>query len=207
MKVLEKILALSVVVSLTLKFALIPGGDTLVFVALTTLACIYFPLGFFLFNHIRIRRIAKEDQFKNLSPQKIIFAVIAGMGLSVICTGMVFKFLRLIGANEMLVIGTAITFVVFIIALIGTLKTQDTYSKFILTRAAIIGSFGIILLVLSPLSIVKLQYRNYPAYVKAYENYLSDPGNVEFQRTEQMEYYRTLLNETEFNRYQKSQRN
>jgi hypothetical protein len=201
MKALEKIIAFVILIALTLKFTLIPGGDVLAVWATLILTAIYYPFGFLFFNNIKLRHVFKKASYRDLPAIKIIFAAVAGIGLSIICIGALFKIIHLQGGNQMLVIGLIITGIVLVIALI---KRTDTGALFILWRIGVVGGIGIILLFMSELSIIKLQYRDHPAYVDAYTNYLNDPTNEEWQKKRQQEYYRVILTEEEFKLYEKS---
>ena len=204
MKILEKILAFGILISLILKFSLISGGDVLTLWTTLILACIYYTFGFLFFNQIRLRHIFKKASYKDVSALKIIFAIVTGLGLSIISLGSLFKLLNLSGADEMLMIGLIVTSIVLIISLTLFLKNNDTNSKFTLWRVSIIGGIGVILMLTSELSIVKFQYRNHPDYIDAYAKYLSDPRNEELQKKKEMEYYRIILTEEEFRMYEKS---
>ena len=204
MKIFEKILAIAIVISLILKFSLIPGGDILTLWTTLILACIYYPFGFLFFNEIRLRHIFKKAAYKNVTVKKIIFGVLTGLGLSIICVGTIFKFLLLTGGDQMLLLGLIITSIVLIISLTLFLKNKDTNSKFILMRSSIMGGVGVILILTTELSIVKLQYRNHPDYINSYAKYLSDPKNEELRKKREMEYYRITLTEEEFKKYEKS---
>jgi hypothetical protein len=204
MKILEKTLACAILLSLILKFSLVSGGDTLMLWTITILACIYYPLGFLFFNQIRLRNVFKKDSYKHLSAPKIIFAIVTGIGLSIICIGSLFKLLDFPGANQMLTIGLFVSFVVLIISLVFFIKTRDADNKFILWRVIVLGIAGIILIQTPGLSIIKLQYRNHPAYIEAYINHKADPRSEELRKKKEKEYHRIVLTEEQFNKYYQS---
>jgi hypothetical protein len=202
MKALEKIIAFVILIALIFKFSLIPGGDVLAVWATLILTAIYYPFGFLFFNNIKLRHIFKKASYRDLPAIKIIFAAVAGIGLSIICIGALFKIIHFQGGNRMLVIGLIISGIVLIIALTRFIKRTDTGALFILRRIGIVGGIGIILLFMSELSLIKLQYRDHPAYVDAYVDYLNDPTNEELQKKRQQEYYRVILTEEEFKIYE-----
>jgi hypothetical protein len=197
MKTLEKILTCGVVIALILKFSVIPGADTLLLWSTVILACLYYPLGFLLLNRIRLRDIFKKSAYQNVSGKEIGFAVWTGIGLSIICIGSLFKLLFLMGADDMLLIGCIMTAVTLIVSLIKR-------NTLILIRASIAVLVGLALLFTSELSFVELQYRNHPAYVKAYSDYLSDPRNEELGKVKDKEYYRMILTKEAFEMYERS---
>lgn len=48
------------------------------------------------------------------------------------------------------------------------------------------------------MTIIKFQYRDYPDYIKAYENYLSDPKNESLKNEKDIQYYKMVMTEEEF---------
>jgi len=204
MKILERILAIGIVVALVLKFSLIPGGDIIAFSMMLVLACLYYPLGFLFFNQIRLRDIFRKVAYQDVTALRIILAIVTGLGLSTIVVGSLYKLLNYAGADAMLLIGLIVTVVVLVISLTFFLKNKDTNSKFILWRVSVIGVIGIVLLLTSELSIVKFQYRNHPDYITAYTNYLANPGNEELYKKVEFERNRIMLTDEEFKRYEES---
>jgi hypothetical protein len=203
MRLLEKFLAIALVISLSLKFSLISGGNYLTMLILSALSIVYFPLGFFLFNQIGFRQIFRQASYYGLSTLKILLPVITGLGLSIISIGSLFKFLDLPGGHQMLIAGLPILLIVLVISLRNSRDESEIY-KLIFKRIGIIGSCGVIMLFISPLTIIKYQYRNHPDYINAYVNYLNDTRNEELRKKKEIEYYRIILSEEEFKRHQRS---
>ncbi|HRZ42067.1 MAG TPA: hypothetical protein P5228_05120 [Bacteroidales bacterium] len=203
MKKLEKILGLVIIIALLLKLVLIPGGSILTVISLTILACIYYPLGFAFFNGIRLRAIFKKDSYKGVSALRIIGAIGLGMGLAAICIGILFKLQHWPGGDTNLIAGLVTTLIILIIALIKYLKSKSDYYKLIFSRIAIIGGFGLILAILPESTITKIQFRNHPDYIKAYEDYLKNPQNEELRKKEDVEYHRATMSDEEFDMYMK----
>jgi hypothetical protein len=204
MKTLERILAIGILIALILKFSLVPGGDTLTLWTMMLLACIYYPLGFLFFNHIKLRSMFKSTSYKNVTISKIVFSVVTGLGLSIIVVGSLFKLLNFPGANTMLLSGLIITAIVSVISITLLIKNNDATSEFVLWRAGIVGGIGVFLILTSGLSIVQFQYRNHPDYIKAYTNYLADPQNRQLFKKMELERYRIKLTDEEFKIYQES---
>jgi hypothetical protein len=65
----------------------------------------------------------------------------------------------------------------------------------------ILGGTAGILLLFTELDLIKIQYRNYPTYIKAHSDYLRHPESKEALREKEIEYYRVILPEDEFKRY------
>jgi hypothetical protein len=203
MRIAEKILAIIFLIGIVLKFSLIPVGEDMALIALLILACIYYPLGFLFFNQIRLRHVFKKQAYENVTAGKIVIAVLVGIALSIVCVGVLFKILILPGGAEMVMLGVVSIF--FLSIIVAFIKSIDR--KFILIRAGILVVFGVIILFISELSIIKLQYRNHPAYVKAYIKYKEDPQNPNRKDELDLEYNRIWMSEEDFKEYEKSERN
>ena len=203
MKKFEKIIGLVIIISLIMKLTLIPGGSILAAISLTTLACIYYPLGFAFFNDIRLSKIFKKDSYKGLTALRIIGAIGIGMGLAAICMGILFKIQHWPGADTNLISGLVTTVIILIIALIRFIKSKDNFYKRIFKRIAIIGGFGLILMFVSDLTITKIQFRNHPDYIKAYEEYIINPQDQELRKKMDIEYYRATMPKDDFEMYMK----
>jgi hypothetical protein len=199
MRIAEKILAITTLIGLTLMFLIISSGLTIFLISLLTLSGIYFAFGFILFNEIRLRDVTKKETFANLTAIRIVFGAITGLALSIISVGALFKLLNLPGSGEMLMAGVFITLLISIAAIIMRHKVSATT---ILIRTIIFGAVGIILIFTSTLSIVKLQYRNYPAYVEAYTQYVENPREESLWEKQKLEYNRVWMSEEEFKKYE-----
>lgn len=202
MKLVEKILAIAAFTGLLLMFSLISGGTELFMLSLLSLSGIYFALGFLLFNQIRLRDVTKKETFANLTTIQIVFGVITGIVLSIICVGALFKFLKLPGSNEMLMLGVFFS----ILILIGVLVMRRKLAAApILIRTIILGAAGAVLFFTSELTLVKLQYRNHPRYIDAYSRYKEEPGHEALRDTLELEYNRVWMSEEEFIEYKSQQ--
>jgi hypothetical protein len=104
-------------------------------------------------------------------------------------------------------IGLISTSIVLVIALIKFLKSKSNYYTRIFKRIAIIGGFGLILFVVPELSIIKLQYKNHPLYIKAYEEYLKSPQSLEAKDNLDIEYHRAKMSKEEFDWYMEYREN
>ncbi len=201
MRLVEKILAIGVLISLILKFNLIQGGEVFLMWSTMVLTIIYYPFGFLFFNQIRLRDIFKKVAYKHVTAFTIILSIITGIGLSTTCIGSLFKLFHFSGANEMLTVGLITIFVVSLESVVLLIRKNAMDSKFLLIRTGTIGSIGIVLLFLTEIDLVKIQFRNHPAYIKAYTEYLKNPIDEESLRKKELEYYRIILSEDEFKRY------
>ncbi len=201
MKLIEKILFVGIVIALFLKFLLIAGGDMLLLYFTVPLVVIYFPFGFLFFNRIRLRHISRASSYTDLSGQKIGIAAIAGLALSLVCLGSLYRLLYLAGGNDMLKTGLVLLLISIVFSLAHIVKDHDGYYKFISWRSGIIGFIGAVLFFATEMDIISVQYRNHPDYIKAYSEYLRDPGNKELNRKKELERYRIILSKEEFELY------
>lgn len=200
MRIAEKILAIIFIIGIVLKFSLIPVGEDIALIALLILACIYYPLGFLFFNQIRLRHVFKKKAYEKVTAGKIVIAVLVGIALSIVCVGILFRILILPGGAEMLMLGVVSIF--FLSIIVAFIKSIDR--KFILIRAGILMILGVTLFYTSELSIIRLQYRNHPAYIEAYTKYKADPENPILRDELDLEYKRIWLTEEEFKEYERN---
>ncbi|PKP11536.1 MAG: hypothetical protein CVU09_01525 [Bacteroidetes bacterium HGW-Bacteroidetes-4] len=203
MKKLEKILGILFLVALVLKFNLIIGGNLLVYLSLVLLALIYYPLGFVFFNDIPLKKVFKKAAYKGLSGWRIIGTIFLGMAFSGICFGTLFKLVNWPDATLNLTAGLGTLFIVFIIALIHFLKSKNDLYKGLFKRMAIIGGFGLIMALTPQINLVKLQFRNHPRYIEAYEKFIRNPTDKELRIKHNIEYLRATRSQEEFELYMK----
>jgi hypothetical protein len=204
MKTLEKIIGIAFVISLILRFNLIPGNGILTVFPLTILACIYNPLGFAFFNNIKLRKVFRKESYKGISTLRIIGAICAGIALSAICTGTLFRLQHYPGGEINLLSGLICTLIVLIIALIKFYKNKSEFYSRIFKRIAIIGGFGLILAITPDITIAKIQFRNHPDYINALENYNNNPQSQELWQKKDWEYRRATMSEKDFEYYKKT---
>lgn len=205
MKKLEKIFGILFVVGVLMKLFLFPGAELILIMSLLLLSLLYYPLGFLFFNEIPLKKVFKKEAYRGLNAWRIIGSIGVGIGLSTIIIGILFKLQYWPNADDNLQTGLIFIGVIIMIAVIRFIKNRDVFYKRIFFRIAIIGGFGLILFFVSNSSLHKFQYRNYPAYIKAYENYLQDPENEELQKKQKIELNRIIMTEEEFQHYMEQQ--
>jgi hypothetical protein len=203
MKKLEKILGLMFLVSLVLKFNLIVGGNSLISISLILLTLIYYPLGFAFFNDIPLKNIFKKSSYHSLTARRIIGTILLGIGFSAICMGTLFKLLNWPQANLNIIAGLVIIFIALVFSLIQFAKTKNDFYKGIFKRISIIAGFGLIMAITPTITLIKIQFRNHPAYIKAFENYLNNPNSEDLNIKLDIEYHRATYPKEEFDIYMK----
>ena len=193
MKRFEIIMLILFGVALILKLASIPGGSILSTLSLCSLACFYFYLGLAFFNNIKLKNIFKGSSYKDISALRIIVSIGVGCGFSALCCGILFKIQHWPGGMIMLSVGLIEVLIMVIIALIDYFKSNGNLNKTILLRIAVIGGIGILFWFTSDFTIIKIQYRNYPAYIKAYERLMDDPSSFEAREQLEIEYNKIIM--------------
>lgn len=176
MKKTEIIAAIVAVIGFIFQLLLWPGGGPLVVVSLSLLAVIYY-FGFALFNDIRFRQIFKKESYAGISPLRMIGSIGAGLSLSSVLSGLMYKIQSWPMAQTMLNAGMFFTAVIAVVGLPKYLKNKPDYLKQIFKKIVIIGGIGLIFLILPETALIDFKYRNHPAFRDAYKNALADPTN------------------------------
>lgn len=141
---LEKVLGVLTLIALIFKLFIITGGGILLALSLTGLAIIYFPLGFVFFNQIRFDKIFNNSSYQGLSVLRIIGTIGAGISLSTLCLGILFK-LNHWGGSFVLLKGLLSISIILIIVVLKYFQTKsDLYSNMI-KRILIVGLFGLLI--------------------------------------------------------------
>jgi hypothetical protein len=203
MKKLERLLGIIFLVAIFLKFNLIVGGNILSYASLLLLTLIYYPLGFAFFNEIPLKSVFKKSSYKGITAWKIIGTIVLGMGFSAICIGTLFKLLNWPQANLNIIAGLVTIFIVLVISLIRFAKSKNDFYKGIFNRIAIIGGFGLIMAITPELTLVKIQFRSHPSYIKAFEKHLDNPNSEDLKIRLDIEYHRATYPKEEFDIYMK----
>jgi len=201
MRKLEIITGIFFLIALIFYFNLIVGDSILLFFTLAILALVYFPLGFALFNNIPLKKVFKKESYKGLSSLQIISSVVLGIALSEICLGAQSKLLHRPYAKLHLTVGVFFLFIALVLFIILFSKSKNSFSKSIITRMVIFGIFSLFLLNVSDLTLIKIQFRNHPRYIEAFQNYLKNPKSEELNVKLDIEYRRATYPKNEFDIY------
>ena len=177
MKKLEKIVSALSIIAIFLDFFLVPGGLTLTVLTFLTLSLLYFSFGFALFNDIRFRKLFKGDALSEISTQRILGAIAAGLALSMTSIGLVFKFLYWPGATITLYTGMFGLLIVSIMGILKYTRTKSPYYTNIFKRIAFFGGLGLVLISIPSSTLFNFKYRNHQAYVTAMQKAKADPDN------------------------------
>jgi hypothetical protein len=165
------------------------------------LAILYYPLGFASLNSVRFRKLFSKDSYRGLTAMHIIGSVVAGMVLSFLCTGILFRMQHWQGGQMHLIGGLVSSLGILIFARLKYARHKGAYYLGVIKRILLLALIGIPLVILSDLSIIKLQFRNHPGYIKAYELYMNDPENETLVRNLDLEYQRATMSPEDFELY------
>ena len=218
MKTFEKILIGLFLIGLTMKFFFLPFAGLVLTLACGMLALLYFMSGLTLFSNISFKDAFKrmfassnKDTFKfgqneGLSPIQIFVSKLLAWGLSLLVLGILFKIQHFPNSGIMLILGFGTSLLCMVYYYIFYIQTKEKRYISILSRAVVICIIGFFT-IFSPATLIikKLQYRNHPQYIEAYENFLKDTENVELMRKVTIEHQRVILSEEEFEQYMREQ--
>jgi len=155
------------------------GGGILLVLSASILAVLYYPGGLFLFNNLSFKGVFKKETYSGLSVLRVIGSVVAGIALSMICIGILFRLQSWPASGINLLAGLSVLLIVGIIAAYKFMAKEATVYKGILTRAIVYGILGLGLFLTSSEDIERFRYRNHPDYLDLYEKHLQDPDNRE----------------------------
>ena len=142
------ILIIGAIIGLLLALFNIPLDSVIVSVFFMTLGCLYFYLGFALFNGIRLRDIFKADSYKGIGTWKILTAIGTGITLSILTIGFMFFILNYPMAETFLVVGISLAAIIIILALIKNAKEKDQFYRNIILRCFVFLIIAVVFLLL-----------------------------------------------------------
>ena len=148
MRKLERIFGIVAFVAFVLKIFDIFPVNIFLILSLLILSILYYPLGFALFNNIRMKQILKKDSYQGLSVLHIIGSIGAGIALSTSCLGILFKLLHWPNGEIYVLTGLVTSLVVFIIAIAKYVISRDKYYLSIFIRLIITSVVSLIIVFL-----------------------------------------------------------
>lgn len=155
---LERILIAFLVISLILKFFVIQYNGMFLLLSLIGLAFFYFYFAKAIFNGIKIQNSFKKESYKEISNLIISISKIAGIGISLVCIGVMFKLNYWMYSAMISIIGLGITLAMSIVTLIGWKKTNNVTYQRIFKRVAIVSLFGLIIALIPEIGHAKQEY-------------------------------------------------
>jgi hypothetical protein len=142
MKKLEIILITGAIIGLLLMLFNTPLDSLIASVFFITLSCLYYFLGFALFNNIPARKIFKADSYKGIGTWRILIAIGTGIALSILTIGIMCSALNYPMAGTFLVVG------IVLVALIKNGQEKDQFYRNIILRSFVFLIISVIFLLL-----------------------------------------------------------
>lgn len=202
MKIIEILLVVVIILAIIMKILFMPGGDEIIMIAMTTLSMLYFLGGVLLFNHVGIRAMFKGGLGK-LKAYSIVTGLGAGVAMSIILTGILFKLLELTGGDELLIIGSFAVGVSLALFTIRYLMYKDSSSVYAIIRTGVTLMVGVFLLLISSMTLIRWQYRDHPAYIQAVQDQYDNPGVDSLWKKRDLERRRVMMPKDAFEKYEK----
>jgi hypothetical protein len=176
MRVLEKALVILVLIGIVFKLLHYPGGGLLIVIGLFLLSILYFALGWLLMRD----RATKVN--------RLGISIPAGLSLSIICSGIMFKLQYWPGSGVMLLAGTTLLAAMMIATI--AVRASDVsgdpglkgFYNGTLKRLVIYAVIGAMLFLTPSSALLKLQYRDDPEYLEHLLKLDEDPDNEEYRR-------------------------
>lgn len=139
MKKAELILIAITVVGYILFLTDTTGGAIVTTAFSLILSLLYFPLGIFLFNDVKLSRIGKKESYNGLGAFRQIAIILVGSGLQSCVIGLLFKVMCWPGAEIMNTAGITVIIFVTIVAALAFINGPRTYFSKIIKRVVIYG--------------------------------------------------------------------
>ena len=177
MKKAELILVSLAIVAFGLSLFLIRGGNILLLLSIVGLSFLYFYAGLAILNGISLKEMFKKETYKNISNLRVFGSIATGLVLSITVIGVMFKYMMWPGSARMLFVSFLGLLIIFIVALIKSIKKPSKFYQNVLLRCVIYGGVACFFFFTKESTFIAIKYRDYPEYVKAFEEATENPDN------------------------------
>ena len=178
MKQTEKIVSFFIIILIIIELLFdYPYVLELIIFSSLLLSILYFFFSFLLLNNIRLRGIFKKESYATTNTLRIIGTIGAGIALSIIVNGIIFKFNNWPFGDQNLMIGLILLFCIAVVSIIKFISTKTTFYRNLLIRIFIVGGIGLIFFMITSEKLIEIKFRDYPEYVEAEKELLKDPYN------------------------------
>ncbi len=184
MKKAEKVLAGIAAAGLIFGIQQWPGGTLLSVLALSSLACLYYPFGALVFNGIRMKDLSKKSAYAGVPTFRIAVGFGIGMVLSVLVMGILFKWQLWPGGEFILIVGL-IAAAGLLIALIAGATGNSAMRPFAAkagARLSVWGSLALLLWLTPQITLVEWRHADEPELVEAWRAHLANPEDEALRR-------------------------
>ncbi|MEM7374309.1 MAG: hypothetical protein AAF587_37285 [Bacteroidota bacterium] len=187
MKIIEIVLAVSVIISFSIYLSSPLLGGELLIISCFTLAFVYMLFGCLLLNGLSLRKLS----FKGLSTTRILGTILTGLALAMTVIGIQFRVMWWENIYTGLIPGLIGLTVAFLVSFYHYQKKKDSRYKQLFARIALYGSLGFILLLFPADTWFKIKFAAYPSYLNAGLEAFHNPDKPELR-----EKARTIYQET-----------
>ena len=176
MRVIEKVLIILTVIGIAFKLLHYPGGGQFIVIGLFLLSILYFGFSWLLMRD------------RETKAMRLGIAIPAGLCLSILCAGIMFKLQYWPDTGPMLLAGTILTVSMLIVILAVRPREEakanglQGFYRNVLMRAAIYAVIGATLFLTPSSTLLKMQYGDDPEYLEHRLRLLEDPDNEQYQR-------------------------
>lgn len=183
MKTTEKILVALFTLSFAGVLLRLPVSSALLIISVSTLACLYYPLGAFLFNGIRLRHITRSSSYAGLPTSRLVAGAVCGFILGIVLLGVLFGLKFWPGHYLILTVGVLLSGGALVLLVI--MSHNDASLRPFATSAGkrlVLWSIPAVLLWLTPqMRHIEWRYADRPALVEAWRAHLAAPENHELK--------------------------
>ncbi len=143
MKIIEIICTIILLIGIFFKLSLWPGGSMFTVLSLTIISWYYLIFGFAIFNDMKIKNIFRSARYKTNTPLQFILAILLGMSLSTILTGIMYKIQNWFIQGDILLVGLFSTIIILALYYFLLIKKIKKW-KIVFLRSFIILIVGLI---------------------------------------------------------------
>ena len=148
MKKFEILLIAGAIIGLLLVLFNTPLDSLIASVFFITLSCLYYILGFALFNNIPLRRIFDADSYQGVGTWKILIAIGTGITFSILTIGFMFTILSYPMAKTLLIVGIVLAAILIALALIKNAQEKNQFYRNITLRCLVFLILAVIFFLL-----------------------------------------------------------
>ncbi len=180
MKIAEKTLIVLALIGLILN--LVSNTGVIFILAMSSLAVLYFYTSFALFNDVPLKGILKKASYESTNKKRVSLSFAAGIGLSMICIGTLFKLMLWPTWEVQLMGGLLVLAVVGAISTFFYLRSKAAFYTALYTRLALFGLVAVILYFIPGEALVDVYFRNETEEYRALHKRLLENPNDEDAR-------------------------
>ncbi len=185
MRMLEIVLIALSILAFVFKLNGIPGGNVLLYFALSSLAFLHFGLGFALFSGVRLRELIKKGR-KSIKVRP--YVVLMQFGLGVLHVGLLLTLMFWPNARNQLKIGLVLSLAALVWVGMVSFKQFHRVAKLNLVRLVVFLTLSLSLALTSDDQLVDMYYGHDPEYAEIIKAQIKDSNNpMHFERMDSLQ--------------------